>query len=280
MLWWTLYKIKFTDDLKYSAFEHINKLRKYDPKRILWPLEDILLFNKKREVRARVVDIMGALGHKEFVEPLVKALKTKSKYRQVSYDDNIWVRTSAARALGKIGDVRAVEPLITVLKDQSSCWTIVDKDSIPLYGTAQAGRSDYPVPTREREAVAEALGEIGNEQAIKALFEALKEKIVKTGDHKTDDVISQDQGFLQRAAFIALCKVGDVHLFEQILSVYKEDSRSVSTYYVEAFNELVERVLTKLDLEILKKLPDVEYYKQDESLLKELVRKELKRRGV
>ena len=88
--------------------------------------------------RWRAADVLGEIGDRRAVQPLIRALD--DEYVDVRWkaakalgiiderepvlplirsleDDNSWVRTGAAWALGNIGDPRAVEPLIRVLDD-------------------------------------------------------------------------------------------------------------------------------------------------------------------
>jgi len=90
----------------------------------------------------RVVDeaayVLGEIGDKRAVEPLIKALE----------DEDRNVRWGAAEALGYIGDKRAVEPLIKALEDED--WYV-------------------------RKRAAYALGDIGDKRAVEPLTEALKD---------------------------------------------------------------------------------------------------------
>lgn len=89
-------------------------------------------------VKVRIIKSLAELGDKKAVEALIEALKN---------DERQSVRKEAAIALGKIGDKRAVLPLIEALKDVS-----------------------YEV----KWGAAVALGMLGDSRAVKPLTEILK----------------------------------------------------------------------------------------------------------
>jgi len=86
------------------------------------------------EISDYVISILGEIGDKHSVKPLIKALSYKNEYN----------RQQAAEALGNIGDKRAVEPLIKVLKDKN---------------------------LDVRYHASEALGKIGDRRAVKPLID-------------------------------------------------------------------------------------------------------------
>jgi len=65
-------------------------------------------------IRESVAFILGEIGKKEFVEPLVNLLNIR----------NLDVRKNTVIALGKIGDIASLENLIGILEDKNSYWLI------------------------------------------------------------------------------------------------------------------------------------------------------------
>ena len=83
-----------------------------------------ILNDKNPEVRSSAAIILGDIGDKKEVEPLILALKIAVS--------NL-VRGAAARALGKIGDVRAVEPLTRALSDPDRYARLVAQEVIEKF---------------------------------------------------------------------------------------------------------------------------------------------------
>jgi len=65
-------------------------------------------------IRESVAFILGEIGNKEFVEPLVNLLNIR----------NLDVRKNTIIALGKIGNLASLENLIGILEDMDSYWLI------------------------------------------------------------------------------------------------------------------------------------------------------------
>jgi len=65
-------------------------------------------------IRESVAFILGEIGNKEFVEPLVNLLDIR----------NIDVRKNTIIALGKIGNLASLENLVRILEDKDSYWLI------------------------------------------------------------------------------------------------------------------------------------------------------------
>lgn len=63
------------------------------------------------KIRGRVAEVLGNIGDKRALQPLINALVGLNK------DGNKYVRGRAAEALGKLGDERAIEPLIAAMDD-------------------------------------------------------------------------------------------------------------------------------------------------------------------
>ena len=149
------------------------------------------------DVRRIAAVVLGQTGDARAVEALGAALK----------DESVFVRVAATEALGAIGDARAVEPLGAALKDQD--WSVRQAAAVVLDKLGwQPDRSElgaiYWVAKKEwdkcveigtptvkpliaalkgtydhnvRAAVARALGQIGDTQAVEPLGAALKNVI-------------------------------------------------------------------------------------------------------
>ena len=107
---------------------------------------------------------------KPAVPYLIKALNKR-------YDDGM--RARAAHALGEIGDPSAIKALTEALKDKlfdvhyeaGLALAKIGKLAVPYLIKALKGRSEI-----QRQYAADALGEIGDPSAIKALTKALEDK--------------------------------------------------------------------------------------------------------
>lgn len=151
------------------------------------------VMDEKWQVRIAAVGALARIGDTRAVEPLIAALKHIGPS----------VRLAAAEALGQIGDARAVEPLIAALKDQERDVRRAAADALAELGwqpdQAMAG-TDYwiakgqwekcveigalavePLITvlkdgasSERQAAAEALGQIRDARAVDPLTASLK----------------------------------------------------------------------------------------------------------
>ena len=93
-------------------------------------------------VRAVVARMLGALGDRRAVEPLIALLKT-GECGDVRFN----VRAEAAKALGQLGDARAVEPLMASLADDDGAT---------------------------RTSALEALGRLGDQRAVEPLLAELE----------------------------------------------------------------------------------------------------------
>ena len=126
-----------------------------------------LLHRPSRNLRCAVAKILGDIGDRRGIEPLVALLK----------DGDAQIRSAAAEALGKSGDRRAVDPLIAALRDDDT-WVrrqaaealgmILDRRAVrPLISTLE----DENRSVRRQAAV--SLGWIGHRCSVRALIGAL-----------------------------------------------------------------------------------------------------------
>lgn len=142
------------------------------------PLIDTLR-NPYYPARPLVASTLGQIGDRRAVEPLIEALRDPDKL----------VRYHAALALGKLKDRRAVEPLIYALFDEMPPIGPDPLTGDPMTVRAAAAqalgelKAEKAVPALKvllkdenrgiRRTVIQALGRIGNEEAINALLEAI-----------------------------------------------------------------------------------------------------------
>lgn len=136
-------------------------------KNILGHLLNALQRHRSSTVRRNAALILGELGNRKAVEPLINAL----------WDRVISVSSNAAIALGMIGDERAVMPLIRHLNSRawqvrlnaaiSLGWLADPEASPPLLRLLQDGHPHV------RRGAAFALGQIGDKRTRDSLFRLL-----------------------------------------------------------------------------------------------------------
>jgi HEAT repeat protein len=150
----------------------------------------VVLKDLNNDVRQAAIKALGMIGDANAVKPLVAVLEDrKSDLRQ-----------PAARALGEIGDARAVKPLIAALEDQfvrptaTEALIKIGKPAVsPLCTALRSINNDV------RGSALMALGEIGDERAVKPLIAALEnpfmrptatEALIKIGKPAVEPLIS------------------------------------------------------------------------------------------
>lgn len=119
-------------------------------------------------VRQACIGALGNVGGTAVVEPLIGCLSDKSPQ----------IRRCAARALGTLGDERAAEPLVAALNE-----AVVSVQLAAIQATGQL-KTPLAIPTLVtqladsglREAAAEALGAIGQPEAVKTAVEANRDR--------------------------------------------------------------------------------------------------------
>lgn len=143
-------------------------LRLRDPSAIPQLLAALAL--PQPHVRTTVALVLGELGDRRAVEPLIELLDT-------GYNGSFWdnERAMAAYALGCLGDPRAIEPLIAALSDHD--WGTRGK-AIEALGRLGDRRAVEPIiaVTRERQIPSGAtiLGNLGDRRAVAPLLEDLE----------------------------------------------------------------------------------------------------------
>jgi len=193
--------------------------------------------------------MLGQLGDKKAVEPLLELLKSDSKDR----------RSKGACALGKFGDKRAAQPLISALEDEfprvresaaGSLAKIGGEDVIvPLVsllennnrdgaakqaaiGLIDSGKPavealigsllDVENTTRKREGAAFVLGDIGDSQATSPLLSCL----------------SDDDDSVRSACSRVLGSIGDQEAVEFLIESLADDYESVVDAAAEALGKI------------------------------------------
>jgi HEAT repeat protein len=188
-----------------------------------------------------IAETLGEIGDDRAVEPLIVALKNENKY----------LRKAVAEALGKFGDARAVNPLI--LAFQHSGKSVQDAIEVAL-GNIETGSEEQRQAQRcamkqqwdqcieigapataplaailegnkkreVRQQAAEALGKIGEAQAVPALSTAL---------------LNDKSYSVREAAAEALGMIGDPHATESLSSGLKEEDQRVREAVVQALGQ-------------------------------------------
>jgi HEAT repeat protein len=139
---------------------------------------DAMFANLKSEdhyLRFRTAGVLGLMGNRLAVPPLIAALK-----------DARWdVRGNVAEALGRLCDPRAVEPLIAILRDKDAGYKAAEalgnigyrRAAGPLMETIVFLRGKTPLVGGEGNTIREAvwaLGKVADEKAIAFLVEILR----------------------------------------------------------------------------------------------------------
>jgi HEAT repeat protein len=153
------------------------------------------------------VDMAVLLGKRAF-KPLLVALK----------DHDQEVRWKAVEALGKLGDRRAFEPLVLLLKERhvTNLLPLPRRDGRPA-------RSSFTIEDEKlRYQAAKALGDLGDNRAVKPLSVALKDQ---------DSV-------LRFTAAEALGNLGNVGAVKPLIRTLKDPESVVRGYAVEALGKL------------------------------------------
>ena len=141
------------------------KIEKMKANKDIDGLIDAVRYRRDWKTRMRAVDILGEIGDKRAVEPLIEALE----------DENKHVRLASVVALGKIGDRRAVESLIEALRSKElrevaafTLGEIRDGKAVQQLLQILNDENEYV-----REAAPWALGKIGR-PAVDSLIQALE----------------------------------------------------------------------------------------------------------
>ena len=218
----------------------------------------VLKEDKDEDVRGSAAYVLGEIGDKRAVEPLIYALKKdKSKSKRV--------QRSAAAALGKIGDKRAVEPLIDAVNNDEDVrrsaaralgnLDVDDKRVVELVELLIKALRDED--SDAQSAAAYVLGEIGDERAVEPLIYALKKDkskqvranaaaaLGKIGDKRAVqpliDALSDEKNWVRRNAVHALGEIGDKRAVEPLIDALKDEIKWVEERAVQTALENIEK---------------------------------------
>ena len=121
-------------------------------------------------VRAVVARMLGALGDRRAVEPLIALLKT-GECGDVRFN----VRAEAAKALGQLGDARAVEPLMASLADDDGATRTSALEALGRLGDQRAVEPLLAATrTWQYPSGATILGNLGDQRAVEPLLAELE----------------------------------------------------------------------------------------------------------
>jgi HEAT repeat protein len=178
--------IKALEHSDYSVRQKAAKaLGRMDDSRAVPPLLKLLDKWKHLHIyNADIVRALGEIGSSTAVNTLIDALQHSKDH---------FVRAAAAEALGKIGDRRAVRPLIDTLRstsikiDDITVNPLIDPTFLyrvhtDVFGYTDVSGTEAIFKVLIRQKAAEALGKIGDPQAIEALNEALEDKTLVKDD--------------------------------------------------------------------------------------------------
>jgi len=117
------------------------------------------------DLRRRIAQILGHIGHESLAEPIVALLQ----------DPDSGVRARSAEILGRLRQELAVEPLIRVAQTDQDEY--VRRAAIKALAELRSGRAIGPLvelleDAQQRDVAAKALGEIG-EAAVEPLIQAI-----------------------------------------------------------------------------------------------------------
>ncbi|MCS6942716.1 MAG: HEAT repeat domain-containing protein [Geminocystis sp.] len=173
-------------------------------------------------LRRNAAKALGKLGYLEAVEPLINCLEC----------DDYYVRESAAQALEMLKDKRAIEPLREMLRHAVVDGQLTEyaKETIP----------GKPHPHEPYEAIIEALGTLGDKEAIPLIEAFLEHPIPKvayaaaramyqlTGDSQYGEILVRalqgEELQLRRSALMDLGAIGYTPAAEAISETLAENS--------------------------------------------------------
>ena len=219
-----------------------------------------LLEDARPEVRTAAVEALGEISDTQAVEPLIRML----------HDSYFTVRQEAVRALGRIGDVKAVAPLAPLLDDNSCETRVITATALGSIGDVsaiapliraldepRAGVKKYRYWELQKE-IAEVLGQIGSEQVVERLIQALgggncaahdcdvqagaAKGLRAIGDPRAVIPLTQalDNGYweLRKVAAEALGDMGDTRAVKGLIQTLKDDDWEVRRAAAEALGRI------------------------------------------
>ena len=184
----------------------------------------------------RAARLLGQVGDKRAVEPLIAALRGGKG--DVSRE--IALHEAAAQALGAIGDPRAVEPLAAALQAGGvseiavALGEIGDSRAVPSLIAALETKGFFVMTDAAR-----ALGKIGDPRAVEPLISALNDNhgdvrssaadaLGKIGDPRAvDPLIAALESRATSGAASALGKIGDPRAVAPLVAALQDDDMDV-----------------------------------------------------
>lgn len=171
------------------------------------------LVDTDRRVRWGAAGLLGNLGGEQAIAALINALE----------DEDADVRTSAVAALVKIGE-EAIQPLLAALKEENSNthdWNWFDWVAYTLSEIGEAALQPLIAALKDQDnymryRAANALGNIGNKQAIDELNTALED----------------DDPHVRLGAAAALTKLGDDEAIELLITALKDEDENIRYFAV------------------------------------------------
>lgn len=228
-----------------------------------------LLPNPK--VRNSAITALGRIGGPKAAKALVPCLKDDYPASNGSYD--IIDTHIAATALADAGDTSIVPDLVPFTKDPNPRKRA---DTAWLFGELKDPRAvDALIPLLKdnagdagsvAESAAQALGNIGGDQAIQALLNALKsdrladESVESLGQARAAQAVEPLIGLLKTPlapkAAAALGKIGDKRASEPLLALLNSPFPTLWPPAVEALGELRETRATDRLVQLMPRLPE------------------------
>ncbi|MDD5135742.1 MAG: HEAT repeat domain-containing protein, partial [Candidatus Omnitrophica bacterium] len=228
------------------------------------------------EVRSSAAEALGKIGDKRAVPALLKAFNNK---RFAADRANFIARESMAEALGKIGDRKAVPDLLGALNDDSIYVRYRSAEALYVMGD----HSGFPVLVEVlrgdtygydmRCEVVDFLCKIGDERIVRALVDLIEtQKDSRLSEYMVNGLseisnrqaipvlaeVSKDKSkvALCNAAALAICKIGDKQVIQDLLDRMDEYARVYDMRVCQAIirnmgkageNKLVPYLLEHLD---------------------------------
>jgi HEAT repeat protein len=229
------------------------------------------------KVRAKVAEVLGKIGDKKAIEPLVRVLKKDENYIvqtrvvwalgniggpaiemlvRISKDVDSNIRAKILEVIGRFGGRTAIDSMIAALRDPDfdvrikAAWMLVRIGEPSLPALIQTLR-DPDVNIRAK--AAEILGKIANKRATYPLIQTLKdsditvcekaiEALGKIADPKAVDPLiealeTHDPG-IQAYAAEALGKISDQRAVDPLLQLIKNDNPKVRAKAAEALGRI------------------------------------------
>jgi HEAT repeat protein len=233
-----LFKIEQTTDvlLNILAAELTNPTY---PSYFPGPDDDLakLVAQRTNWVLGNTIRVLGGLGNKRAVEPLMNVLTS-------SFDK--FARQSAALALGHLQDTRAFDVLIKALDDENDTLRKYSMYALAELKDARAfdklvlllKDKDYSI----RDAAISAIGELRHERSFFVLYDLLKEQ-------------NTQQEPVGRQIVHALGKLGDKRAFEGLANIVRHGHRYTALFAALALGEIGDVRAFDVLLEVLKKTP-------------------------